>query len=65
MTNVAITYKKTVSDVGYHCSCYDRGKECDICGKVPPPLGNFYRGPVRAPVDFSKHLVIEKPSIKK
>jgi hypothetical protein len=25
-----------LSDVGYHCSCYDRGKECDICGQEPP-----------------------------
>ena len=51
-----------LSDVGYHCSCYDRGHECDICGQMPPV--NNYRGPVKSPVDFSKHLVIEKPSIK-
>ena len=50
-----------LSDVGYHCSCYDRGMECDICGQKKP---NHYHGPVKLPVDFSKHLVIEKPSIK-
>lgn len=25
-----------MSDVGYHCSCYDRGEECHICEQKPP-----------------------------
>jgi len=50
----------SLSDSGYHCSCYgdDRFKrECCLCEQRKE---NFYRGPVKAPIDFSKHLVIEK-----
>jgi len=24
----------TKSDTGYHCSCYDKGIDCDLCGEV-------------------------------
>ena len=38
-----------LSDVGYHCSCYDRGHKCDICGKMPV---------------ISSLEVVDKPGIK-
>ena len=37
-----------LSDSGYHCSCYDHGKACDICEQEPP---NYYRGPVRSGIN--------------
>lgn len=32
------------SDVGYHCSCYDYGQSCCICGKTIFPLAYEQEG---------------------
>ena len=52
------------SDLGYHCSCYDRGQPCDICEQEPPKKPNYYRGPVRAVSSWAP-ISDDKPSIKK